>query len=89
MNQPMFRPRGPDGWPEEAAAWVTPQGLAARMAWATSLGRWFGDGLDPRSLAADSLRDALTTSTAFAVSAASEKWEGVTLLFASPDFNRR
>jgi uncharacterized protein (DUF1800 family) len=31
----------------------------------------------------------LSKETAFAVSAASEKWEGVALLFASPDFNRR
>ncbi len=82
MNQPIFRPRGPDGWPEAAEAWVTPQGLAARMGVATALGRRFGDRLDPRALARDSLRDALGRETEFAVSAASEKWEGVALLFA-------
>jgi len=33
MGQNYGRPNGPDGWPEEAAHWVTPQGLAARIEW--------------------------------------------------------
>jgi len=32
MGQPFNLAPGPDGWAEEAEAWITPQGLAARIA---------------------------------------------------------
>ena len=35
------------------------------------------------------LRDALRPATAFAVGGAPERWEGIALVLASPEFNRR
>ena len=90
MNQPVFRPPGPDGWPEAAEAWITPQGLAARLDWSGRIGRVFADrGLDPREYAEAALGPAMRAETRFLVAAAAEKWEGVTLALASPEFNRR
>ena len=34
MGQDWQKPNGPDGWTEEETAWITPQGLGARIAWA-------------------------------------------------------
>ena len=89
LGQPPLRPPGPDGWPEEAAAWITPAGLAARLAWGARLGRRLERDLDPRDFAETALGPALTPATARAIAAASERWEGYALLAASPDFNRR
>jgi len=91
MNQPMFGAPGPDGWPEEAAAWITPQGLAARLKYASHVGQLIAKraDADPRLFAQAELRDALREDTRFAVSAAAERWEGFAFTLASPEFNRR
>lgn len=91
MNQPIQGPPGPDGWPEEGEVWITPQGLASRLEFASLLGNQLAKQreLDPRKLAEDTLRDALRPGTAFAIGGAEARWEGFALIFASPEFNRR
>lgn len=90
MGQDIFRAPGPDGWPEEASAWITPQGLAARLAWAEKAGHVLADrGLDPRAFAEAALGPLMREETRFLVGAAAEKWEGIALALASPEFNRR
>ncbi|MFK7941398.1 MAG: DUF1800 family protein [Paracoccaceae bacterium] len=91
LNQPLYRPPGPQGWPEDAEAWITPQGLAARLEFASGVGQLLAkqSALDPRRFAEATLRDALRPETAFAVGAAPERWEGLALTLASPEFNRR
>lgn len=91
MNQPMFQAPGPDGWPEDAATWITPQGLAARLKYAGKAGQLIAEttDMDPRRFAEDALRDALRPDTAFAVGAAPDRWEGFAFAVASPEFNRR
>ena len=91
LNQPLYRPPGPNGWPEEAEAWITPQGLTARLDFASAVGQVLAKRtqIDPRRFAESALRDALAPSTAFAVGAAPERWEGLAYTIASPEFNRR
>ena len=91
MNQPLFRAPGPDGWPEEASAWITPQGLAGRLTYASQVGQLAAKSskLDPRRFAETTLRDALRPATQFAVGGAPDRWEGIALTLASPEFNRR
>ncbi len=91
MNQPPFQAPGPDGWAEEAEAWITPQGLAARLEYASAAGKQLGRSgdLDPRDFAKIALRDLLTENTKWVVNAAPERWEGFALVLASPEFNRR
>jgi uncharacterized protein (DUF1800 family) len=91
MNQKMFRAPGPDGWPEEAEAWITPQGLTARLNFASQVGQRVAKSSnpDPRLFADMCLRDALRPGTAFAVKGAPERWEGIAFVLASPEFNRR
>lgn len=90
MGQGVFDAPGPDGWPEEGEAWITPGAMAKRLDWATRMGTAMADaGLDPRDVAKAALREALSEKTAWAIAAASQKREGFALLLASPDFNRR
>lgn len=91
LNQPIFAPGGPNGWPEAAEFWLSPQGLAARLAFASATGQWLARrrDLDPRDFARAALGDALRPDTAFVVGAAPDRWEGFALTLASPEFNRR
>lgn len=89
MGQPMLRPPGPNGWPEEAEAWITPQGLAARLQWALLASTRFGNGLDPRDFVDSTLRDGAGQTLKFAVAGSEIRAEGLALVLASPEFNRR
>ena len=89
MNQDMMQAPGPDGWPEAAQYWITAQGLASRLQWAASFGRHFEPVLDPRAYLDTALADRARPATRFAATNAAEKWEGLALVLASPEFNRR
>ena len=89
MGQPPFRARRPDGWPEVAAGWMTPPMMAARIDWAVDLCRAKGEGSDPVALARHLLGDLAGPDLHRAVAAAEQRWEGLALLLASPDFMRR
>ncbi|WP_347268626.1 DUF1800 domain-containing protein [Paracoccus sp. (in: a-proteobacteria)] len=90
MGQPWGRPRGPDGWPEAAEAWIGPQTLAARVNWSLSAPRLLLAELpDPRQMLATSLAGTESAELAWAVPRAESAAEGVALILASGDFNRR
>ncbi len=90
MGQKFQQPGGPDGWPEEPQAWITPQGLAARIDWAMSMPRTLLSDLpDPRGFVDRALGDAASPRLRWAAAAAQNRWEGLGVILASPDFNRR
>lgn len=90
MGQPWLQPSGPDGWHEDASAWITPQGLAARIGWAMKAGRFAdGDLPDPREFVQTALAEAASPTLITAARRAESKAEGVGLILASADFNRR
>ncbi len=89
MGQPLLTPGGPDGWPEDPAYWITPAALSARIKWAHAAVEKLGGDTDPRQLLKLALRDAASPVLTRAVAGAESKEEGMTLVFASPEFNRR
>lgn len=90
MGQTWLRPGGPDGWPEEAEAWVTPQGLAARLQWAMSAPSAVFRGLpDPPVFLKTALGSLADERLEFAAKAAETRREGIGLILASPAFQRR
>ena len=89
MGQPFMNANGPDGWPEEAEAWISPQGLAARLGWAAKFGRLKAREIDPRDFVEAALADRASPETRFSATRAAERWEGIALTLASPEFNRR
>jgi uncharacterized protein (DUF1800 family) len=91
MGQTIEAPPGPQGWPEAAEAWISPPTLAARIQWAMTTPRvLLTDRLpDPRDLVAAALADAAGPELVLAAARSENRAEGVGLVLASPDFNRR
>ena len=90
MGQQYQAPPGPDGWPDTQAAWVQPHGMAARIAWAMdAAARAPGTMPDPREFVVDALGDAAGSRLVWAAGAAQNRIEGVGLVLASAEFNRR
>ncbi len=90
MGQRFQQPSGPDGWPEEDEAWVTPQGIAARIEWAMSVPRKIASPLpDPREFVIHALGATVPGEVAFAAAAAESRHEAIGLVLSSPAFQRR
>ncbi len=93
MGQTWEEPPGPNGWPEEAAHWISPQGLAGRIGWAMRLPRLL-ERLelpipDPREFSRIALGPLASGAVHFAARAAETREEGVALVLLSPEFQRR
>ncbi len=90
MGQPWQQAPGPNGWPEEPEKWINPTRLAARISWSMALPQKLADPLpDPRALTDLVLGDGAGEAIRLAVSRAESVREGVGLVLASPEFNRR
>jgi uncharacterized protein (DUF1800 family) len=90
MGQTWQEPAGPDGWPEAAEAWITPQGMAARITWAMEVpGRLVVPMPDPSDFLRRALGPAADERLIWAAARAESTREGVGLVLASPAFNRR
>lgn len=90
MGQPWAAAQGPDGWPEDAENWATPPGLAARMNWAFEApGKVRRVLPDPREFINTTLGSTASEALQWAVPKAETTQEGVAVVLASSDFNRR
>ncbi|CAM3227842.1 DUF1800 domain-containing protein [Paracoccus nototheniae] len=90
MGQPWAAPSGPDGWPEPSENWASPQGLAMRINWAMAVPSRLVKPLpDARGLLEACLGDTASEALVWAVPRAESQAEGVALVLASVDFNRR
>ncbi|MEM7241424.1 MAG: DUF1800 domain-containing protein [Pseudomonadota bacterium] len=90
MGQSLFEPPGPDGWPEEAEAWMTPATLAGRLQWAMQVADEVKTQIDPRELLGRAIGpDRGSSALRFAVQASENKQEAIAMVLASPEFNRR
>ena len=90
MGQPWQDASGPDGWPDNGADWVNPQGMAGRINWAMSAPRKLldRDMPDPRIFVQTALGSLAGQDVIFAAGAAEQKFEGVGVVLASPAFQR-
>ncbi|MGB0905301.1 MAG: DUF1800 family protein, partial [Mangrovicoccus sp.] len=90
MGQPWLAPGGPDGWPEYAEFWISPTQLGARLNWLLKIqSADFVPQQDPITLAYTALGPRLTHPIRFAAGAAEARHEGVAIVLASPEFQRR
>ncbi|QRM45225.1 DUF1800 domain-containing protein [Rhizobium sp. BG4] len=89
MGQPIWLPPSPAGFEETFDAWITASQLAERLAWARRASAQFGKDQDPREFLKATLADAARDETIRVVSQAPNKISGLTLVLASPEFNRR
>ena len=88
MGQPTWYPPFPNGWSDQAASWTGPGPCLLRARFANQLAHYL-PGVSPAQALAASLGPLATSSTASAVGAVSNQQEQLTLLFCSPEFQRR
>lgn len=90
MGQDWQNPVGPDGWPEEDSAWITPQAMAGRITWAMEApAQLVGDLPDPRDFVHHALGPTPPDPVVFAAGAAERVQDGIGIILASAAFNRR
>lgn len=89
MGQPLGRPLGPDGFAEDDAHWVSPQGLATRLQWSLAAPSALLDELpDPRAFVRTLLGEQAPRDVVFAAGAAENRREGLAMVLMSPAFQR-
>lgn len=89
LGQPIWEPASPEGTEEEFSAWISSTQITGRIEWAQSVAARIGARIAPPALARTVLRDAARDDTLKVVSQAPNRQAGLTLLLASPEFNRR
>ncbi len=88
LGQPFMAPPLPNGWADTASVWADGELLLRRADWSMGVaGR--APQADPADVAQASLGDLLRPETLLAVQRAPSRHEGLALLLASPEFQRR
>ncbi len=88
LGQPLWCPPFPIGWSDVGTDWVSPEGVLLRMDWLATLCGTLS-GVTPANVAASSLGPLLSPRTITAMNGASAVADQLTLLFCSPEFQRR
>ncbi len=89
MGQTPYRPGSPEGWPDTALQWGGADALYKRIEWSNTVARRVGSRVNPVELGQAVLGPAFGVETRKAVARAESFSQGMTLLLASPDFQRR
>jgi uncharacterized protein (DUF1800 family) len=89
MGQAPFRPGSPAGWPDTAEHWGGADALYKRIEWSNTVARIAGSRVSPGDLGDAVLGPAFDPESRKAISRAESDIQGMTLLLASPDFQRR
>jgi len=89
MGQTPFRPGSPEGWPDTAQQWGGADALYKRIEWSSTVARIVGSRVNPVDLGDAVLGSEFNPETRKAISRAESLSQGITLLLASPDFQRR
>ena len=87
-QQPFFAPQ-PEGWSDRAKDWIGPEAVLHRADCCQSLAARLPNPPDPAALAGDIFGETLSDDTGQAIKRAASRREGLALLLASPEFQRR
>jgi uncharacterized protein (DUF1800 family) len=89
MGQVPFNAPSPAGWPDTAQAWIAPESMMTRIEWAMAAGKKLDGRADPRDVARSAIQPVASDRTMFHIDNAPSPAEGLALLIASPEFQRR
>jgi uncharacterized protein (DUF1800 family) len=87
LGQPIWRPGGPNGFPDENAAWV--DGLPQRLEIASEYAGRVADRLNPIALIDVALGPLASEQTRQTVKLAGSRQQALTMLLMAPEFHRR
>ncbi len=89
LGQAPFSAPSPAGWADTAEEWASPDAVLKRLDFASALAERVGRNVAPRERAPEVLGQRLSAATATAIARAETPEQGLTLLFMSPEFQRR
>ena len=87
-GQRPYAPGSPAGWPDTAAHWNGGEALLKRIELAAAAGRRLGARVDPLALAGEVLGE-VGEPTKMSIRDAGSRGQGLAILLASPEFQRR
>ncbi len=87
LGEPLWRPPAPKGFSDESTAWM--DGLSQRLDIANQLARRVASLVEPESAIDAALGPLASTETRHAVTRAESRLQAWSLLFMSPEFQRR
>ncbi|MBM3504966.1 MAG: DUF1800 domain-containing protein [Alphaproteobacteria bacterium] len=88
FDQFPFSAPSPAGWSDQAGDWLSPEALMRRIEWGQAVAQRIPVN-NPRALAEDLLGPMLGRETRETIAQAQSPAEGLALLFASPEFQRK
>ncbi|KAB2920881.1 MAG: DUF1800 family protein [Hyphomicrobiaceae bacterium] len=89
LGMPLWQPPGPNGWPDTAAAWTSPEGIKVRLDVSAAIAGRMRDLVNPSELLETIAGEAASRETRQAVARAESRQQGLALLLMSPEFQRR
>jgi uncharacterized protein (DUF1800 family) len=89
MGQPIWQPQSPAGFADQASVWLSPGQLTERISWSRNMAKAFGQAMEPPQFLDAALADAAGPETRKIIAQAPNKLHGITMVLASPEFNRR
>lgn len=91
LNQPFWDPPSPEGFSDDTADWLSPSSVAFRLDAVQQISKIIGrrKTVDPATLARGLYGGAMSRQTFERVAAGGSQLAGLTILFASPEFQRR
>jgi uncharacterized protein (DUF1800 family) len=89
LNFRAFNAASPQGYPDVATAWVSPDAVMKRIEWAHGIAQRAPAGTDPMQLAALGIGPVMSETTRLTIERAASGQDGLALLLASPEFQRR
>ncbi len=89
MGQPLWSPPGPNGFPDRTAAWLSPEGIKARLDFAARLAQLAPGTAKPTDVLEETIGPIASDDTRTAVARAESRAQGFAILFMSPEFQRR
>ncbi|MGO9389848.1 DUF1800 domain-containing protein [Rhodoblastus sp.] len=89
LGQPLWRPPGPNGFPDDSAAWTSPEGMKLRLDLASQWANRLRDPPDPRELLDAAFGAGASDETRKTVARAETRAQGLALLLMAPEAQRR
>jgi uncharacterized protein (DUF1800 family) len=89
LGMPLWGPPGPNGYPDIAAAWASPEGMKVRLEICARIAERWRDTLAPLDLLEQIAGAAASAETRQAIARAESKQQGLAILLMSPEVQRR
>ena len=89
MGQPLWSPPGPNGFPDQTAAWLSPEGIKARLDFSARFAQSVPGTAKPTDVLEETIGPIASDHTRTAVARAESRAQGFAILLMSPEFQRR